>query len=132
MKIAVATNGETLENLVPEIFEESPCLLIVETDDMSYSVYQNQEDPKSLGLNLAQFIIEQDCEALISGSIESPAFEVLSGAQITRYFGAAYSAIDALDLMEDYQLEHIRVPNGAEWVPHDHREGTCNCGFDDV
>ncbi|XCH79139.1 MAG: NifB/NifX family molybdenum-iron cluster-binding protein [Candidatus Dehalobacter alkaniphilus] len=129
MKIAVATNGNSLEDRVPEMFEESAYLLVVETDDLSYEVYENPEHKGGSGLAMTNKIIEQDCEALISGSIEEPAFEALVKNQITRYLGANYSAKDAIKLMGLYQLELIREYNGKEWDPHAHdHHGTCDCG----
>ena len=70
MKIAIAVEGETPESLVADTFEDSACLLIVETDDRSYTVFENPDRPGGSGLGMAQKIIEQDCEALISGTIE--------------------------------------------------------------
>ncbi len=128
MKIAVAANGSTLEDLVPGIFEESPYLLIVETDDGSYEAFKNPEGQGGAGLAMTREILKHDCEALISGSIEKPAFEELMLAQVTRYLGTNCSAADALRLMDENQLDFIRVPNGEVWVSHSHDHDTCNCG----
>jgi len=128
MKIALASKGATLDAPVAEMFETSPCLLMVETDDMSYEVFENPELENGLGLAMAEKAVESDCEALISGTIEAPAFEVLSIAQVTRYYGANIAGKKALDMMEAYELDYIRVPNGEVWEPHDHSQGTCDCG----
>ncbi len=128
MKIAIAANGNTLEDLVPGTFEGSPFLLIVETDDGSYEVYRSPTDEGGAGLALTREIIRQDCEAVISGSIEGPAFRELMIAQVTRYMGASHSAREALDLMDANQLDFIRVPNGEVWVPHRHGGDTSQCG----
>jgi len=122
MKIAISANGNTLNDIVPEEFEKSPYLLIVETDDMSYEVFPNP-DPDGLGLEMAEKIVEEDCEALISGTIEKPAFEVLVAAHVTRYYGANTVGKEALDKMEVRKLDFIRVPNGEVWEPHNHSHG---------
>lgn len=131
MKIAVAINGNTLESLVAEAFENSTSLLIVETEDMSYEGFENPESAGGSGLAMAKKIFEQDCEALISGTIEEKAFETLALAQVTRYFAAGQTAIKAIELMDAYQLGIIREYNGKEWVPHDHSHGSCDCGNHD-
>lgn len=77
---------------------------------------------------MARKIVEQDCEAVVCGSIEKPAFEVLAAAQVTRYMGAGLVAITALRLMEEYQLDLIRVPNGERWDAHHIHAGKCECG----
>ncbi len=128
MKIAVAANGGTLESLVPGTFEESAFLLIVETDDGSYEAFKNPEGQGSAGLAMTREILKHDCEVLISGSIEKPAFEVLVTAQLTRYMGANCRATDALHLMDANQLNFIRVPNGEVWVPYRHDNDTSHCG----
>ena len=127
MKIAIAASGSTLENLVPDTFEESAFLLIVETDDGSYEAFKNPEVEGSAGLAMTMEILKHDCEALISGSIEKQAFEVLMKAQVTRYMGANCRAADALRLMDANQLDFIRVANGEVWVPHRHDYDASNC-----
>jgi predicted Fe-Mo cluster-binding NifX family protein len=127
MKIAVAANGSTLEDLVPDAFEESPYLLIVETDDGSFEVYRNPEGQGGAGLAMTREIMKRDCEALISGSIEKPAFQELMIAQVTRYLAANCSAAEALRLMDANQLDFIRVPKGEVWDPHGHDHDSSRC-----
>ncbi|MGI6492071.1 MAG: NifB/NifX family molybdenum-iron cluster-binding protein [Pelotomaculum sp.] len=133
MITAVSSQGKTLRDPVAEKFESSPYLLLVETDDFSQEiigieVIENnvQSDPD--GLQIAKTICERDCEVVITGTIEQPAFDVLAWGQVTRYKGVNYSAEEALALMHDYRLELIREYNGKEWEPHDHSHGTCSCG----
>jgi predicted Fe-Mo cluster-binding NifX family protein len=128
MKIAIATNGNTLESLVAEEFEQSAFLLIVETDDLSYKVYPNEEHTDGSGLAMTKKVIECDCEALITGSIEQLAFDELALAQVTRFLGANHSAKDVLNLMEAYKLNIIRDYKGGEGMFHEHHHHTCDCG----
>ncbi len=127
MKIAIAANGATMEDLVPDTFEESAFILIVETDDGSYDAFRNPEEQGSAGLALTREVVKHDCEAVICGSIEKEAFEELAEAQVTRYMGANHRATDALNMMEAYQLDFIRVPNGETWDPDGHDHGAPNC-----
>jgi predicted Fe-Mo cluster-binding NifX family protein len=127
MKIAVAANGSTLEDLVPVKFEDSPYLLIVETDDGSYEAFRNPEGQGGDGVVMTREIMRQDCEAVICGSIEKPAFTELMIAQVTRYLGSNRSAHDALRLMDAYQLDIIRVPNGEVYDPHWHEHSPSDC-----
>jgi len=127
MKIAIAANGNTLEDSIPDTFEESAFLLIVETDDGSYEAFKNPQGKGSAGLAMTREIIKHDCEALISGSIEKQAFDVLMKAQVTRYMGANCRATDALHLMDANKLVFIRVPNGEVWTPYIHNNNAANC-----
>ncbi len=131
MKIAVAARGKTLEDLVPGAFEESPYLLIVETDDGSYEAFQNPEKGEGAGLGMTREIIGRDCEAVICGSIEKPAYQELMIAQVTRYLAAGCSAAEALRLMEANRLDFIRVPKGEVWDPDSHDHDPSRCGDHD-
>ncbi len=127
MKIAVATKGSTLEDRVPDAFEESLFLLIVETDDGSFEAFKNPEGRRGAGMAMAKEVLRHDCEAVICGTIEKEAFELLSTAQVTRYMGSNHRASDALRLMDAYELDIIRVPKGEVYDPNRHNLGPSNC-----
>lgn len=136
MKIAVTTDGNTLEDLVAEEFEKSAFLLIVETDNLSYKVYKTDTQTDGSGLAMAQKIVDEDCEALICGPIDEPAFEIIADACITRYLGANYPAATALERMARHQLALIPAYNGEERDSESHEHGVsffhnpeeCTCG----
>lgn len=128
MKIAVAANGDTLESMVTEEYENSTYLLVVDMNGLSFRVYPNEECGSSSELGITSRLIEHDCEALISGSIEQANFDAMVAAQVTRYNGANYSVNDALHRMETNQLEIIRDYKGGEGMPHEHHHYTCSCG----
>lgn len=128
MKIASATNGNTLEDLVAEEFDNSKFLLIVETENMSFEVFSNAEGRGGSGLTMAKKVIDSNCEAIISGSIGRPAFEEVALAQVTRYYGAGISTKEALYLMEDNKLQMVREYKGGEGRYREHHQRNCNCG----
>ncbi|MFA5055883.1 MAG: NifB/NifX family molybdenum-iron cluster-binding protein [Dehalococcoidia bacterium] len=130
MKIAIAANGAKMDSLIPDNFEESTFLLIAETDDGSFETFKNPEGQESIGMAMVREILKQDCEAVICGVIEKEAFEELAAAQITRYMGANRSAADALNLMDTYKLDIIRVPKGEVYDPDTHNHGPANCEGD--
>lgn len=127
MKIGITTMGKELDSLVATEFESSPYYLIVETDDLSFQVYSNNEKSEGNGVTMAKAVVGSGCEAVITNRILQPAFDELAGACITRYAGESFSAKDALDLMEAYQLNLIRDYEGADPHIHDHH-GSCDCG----
>lgn len=127
MKIAVAAAGRTLEDRVADTFEDSPFLLIVETDDGSCEVFWNPEQGGA-GLALTREIMRQDCEAVISGSIEKPAWQELMIAQVTRYLAVDCSAGEALRLMDANELDFIVAPKGEVWASHKHEGDSFGCG----
>lgn len=113
MKIGISSNGTNLSHVVAESFEKSKYLLIVETDDSSIEVFENK-DLDSDRIELAQKLIDHDCEAIITGSIEQPAFDVIAVAQITRYNGVGYNIKESLRLMDEYKLNFIKDFEGSD------------------
>ncbi|HHY59461.1 MAG TPA: hypothetical protein GX504_02490 [Clostridia bacterium] len=107
MKIAVATDGKTLTSRVAGEFTQCTHLLIVDMETMAFEAFEHDRVRDEEGLALAQLVVRHDCEALITGRIEGEPFELLAAEQITRYYGAGYTAAEALDLMEKLQLEII-------------------------
>ena len=109
MNIAVAADGESLESQVSEKFEQCIYLLIVNMHDLTLTIMKTEElSGTSTGDNLAQKILEYNCEAIICGNIQQTAFDILVDAQVTRYFGAGYSVKDALELSEKKLLKLIK------------------------
>lgn len=126
MKIGITTKETALDSLVATDFESSRYCLIVETDDLSFHVYSNEEKNTGNGIAMARAVVDAGCEAVITNHILQPAFDELAGACITRYAGESFSAKDALGLMEAYQLNLIRDYEGADPHIHEHH-GSCDC-----
>ncbi len=110
MNIAVTADGPTIESSVSCGFENCAYLLIVDADDMSLKVIRNDVADTSL----AEAILKHDCEAVITGSIEATAFDILADAFITRYSGYGNKVSEVLHLMEKNQLDIIRNAEGKE------------------
>lgn len=117
MNIAVAADGESLESQVSEELERCLFLLIVNVDDFTVTVIKSEElSGTSLGDNLARKVLEFDCEAIITGTINPTAFDILADAQVTRYFGAGHSVKEALEMCENRLLNIIK----DECSSHEH------------
>ncbi|HEY8908739.1 MAG TPA: NifB/NifX family molybdenum-iron cluster-binding protein [Desulfosporosinus sp.] len=109
MNIAVTADGENLESQVSEKFEQCLYMLIVNMNDLTVTVIQNDESSGiSPEVNLANKILEYNCEAVITGSINPTAYNILTDAFVTRYFGAGHSVKDALELSENRLLKFIK------------------------
>ncbi|WKY47847.1 NifB/NifX family molybdenum-iron cluster-binding protein [Eubacteriaceae bacterium ES3] len=116
MKIAVTSSGKTLDDQVTKEFEKAAYLLIIETDNLSLSVFEGHGD----GLELAGQIKEYDCEGVITGEIEEDSFYALADEGITRFKGDGMAVGEALDKMEKRQLEYLRDYKGAPPGHHHH------------
>ncbi|MDR3540893.1 MAG: NifB/NifX family molybdenum-iron cluster-binding protein [Desulfosporosinus sp.] len=109
MNIAVAADGKSLESQVSERFELCSYMLIVNMDDLTVNAINKDELlGTSLEENLAQKVLEYNCEAVITGNINLTAFNILTDAYVTRYYGAGHSVKDALELSEKQLLKLIK------------------------
>lgn len=121
MYIAVAAEGNDLKDEVSQRFGSCKYLLVVNMSDLSVNAIQNEHG--LLGLDLAQKAVDFDCEAVITGELNSAEFNFLAEACITRYFGAGNSAEKAIELMEKRLLKLIRnheETEGCEGSHHKH------------
>ncbi len=121
MLIAVTANGRALDSAVSAKFETCIFLLIVETDDMRFEVFENPGSSKAL----TDEIIKYDCEAVITGEFTPETFDIIADACITRYDGNGLTAAQALDRMDKNTLGYIRNADGTDEC-QSHGEETCD------
>lgn len=123
MLIAVTAEDPALEGAVSASFENCQYLLIVETDDATFSAYKNEGAD-----SLAECIIEADCEAVITGSFLPDTFNKIADAMITRYNGHGCTVHEALERMDRNTLDYIRFATPGETCGSG--TGDCSCGED--
>lgn len=115
MNIAIAVDGDVIGSQVSEQFERCKNLLIVNATTMEVTVIPNDDVEDNIsGERLAQKVLDHDCEAVITGLIQSVAFELLAGAGVTRFLGTKYDGAMALVFMHANKLELIRDANGGD------------------
>lgn len=127
MLIAVSADGGDLSSAVSQNFNTCRFLLLVETDTMTVTTFENE----GKGEPLAQLIAASDCEAVITGSFTPEVFNIIADACITRYKGDDMTVMEALDRMDKNTLEYIRYADKEDACHGDHSGGECNCGEDD-
>lgn len=120
LKIALTTKGKTLESKVSKHFRTCAYLLVVETNDLSITIFPNDNDENiDAALKLTDIIIKQDCEAVITGEIERAPLNILADACVSRYTGVNLTVRDSLQLLEEQKLSIIRG---------EPEEGSHSCG----
>lgn len=92
MKIAVMSTLPGPEGIVPDTFETSPALLIIETDDGSILEVLQSNQP----MDYTRKIIESWSEAVVCGiHIGQECFDPIADESITRYDGAGLNVLVA-------------------------------------
>ncbi len=102
MLIAAAARGAELKAVIPEKYEDSTHLLIVETDTMELTaVYEKQDEN---GLCFVQPIADVWCEAIVCGKIPQEIFAEIADLGVSRYKGAGLSVLEGVKGAEDNSL----------------------------
>ena len=93
---AVASNG--LSAFIPELFEDSQQLWIIETDeDKVLAVYDRRNDDGSF---FAKQCYLHDCEAIVCGELQQAVFEQIASKSISRYLGSGLEPFEAAKAAE--------------------------------
>ena len=101
MLIAAAARGSSLEAIIPEKYEDSSHLLIVETDTMEIiAVHENTDG----GACFVKPLADSWCEAIVCGKIPQEIFVPIADLGVSRYNGAGLSAAAGLKGAEDNSL----------------------------
>jgi len=124
MLIAVTADAPALDGAVSASFESCAYLLIVETDDATYTAFANDGADA-----LADRVIDADCEAVITGSFQPEIFNKIADAMITRYNGHGNTVAEALEKMDRNVLDFIRFATAEETC--NSGLGECSCGHDE-
>ena len=110
MRIAVLSDQKHLEGHVPDTFETSPYVLVVETDDKSLRITKKCTTPEAL----VKAVIDSRCEAVVCGEhIGQACFDPIADEGITRCNGTGLSILTAADAAERNALPFIREYEGG-------------------
>ena len=115
MKIAISATGQNLEATIDERFGRCQYFIILETDDMSYEVIENNnaELPTSAGIQSASLVASKGVEAVITGNCGPKAMRVFDTATIKVIIGQHGTIKDAV---EQFKIGGL-TPSARENVP---------------
>jgi len=115
MKIAISSSGQDLAAQMDPRFGRCRYFLIIETDSMSFEVFDN--DNANLGggagIQSAQFIADKGAKALITGHCGPNAMQTLSAAGVQVYAGQAGTVQGLLGKFKNDQLTPIAEANAS-------------------
>lgn len=98
MKIAVSSDGNDLASQVDPRFGRCLYFIIIETDDMSFTVYPNDNKAlqSSAGIQSASFVASHDVKAVLTGNCGPKAAQVFDAARIEVVPGVSGTIQDAV------------------------------------
>ena len=115
MKIAVPTQGATLDDQVDPRFGRCSHFLIVETDTMEFEAIENNNAGVGggAGIQSAQLMADRDVKIVLTGNCGPNAFRTLNAAGIEVVVGVSGSAQEAVDKFKAGDLSSSSSPNVA-------------------
>lgn len=125
MKIAVSSIGTDLDALIDPRFGRCAYFLIIETDDMSFEVFDNQSTSLGggAGIQSAQFISSKGANAVITGNCGPNAVKTLAAAGIKVFLGNTGIIREALQKFKNKKLTSTNAANVPEYSGMDDGRG---------
>lgn len=113
MKIAVTSGGDHLEAPLSPVFGRSPAYIFVDTETMQYEAVSNPASGAAggAGIQAAQFIVERNVKAVITGNVGPNAYGVLSSADIPTYLSKAGTVKQAVEAFKKGELTKVSDAN---------------------
>jgi predicted Fe-Mo cluster-binding NifX family protein len=114
MKVAVTSQGETLDSLVDPRFGRAAYILIVDTTSLEFEVLDNSENQnafKGAGIQAAAMVSDKDAEVLLTGFCGPKAFQTLAAAGIKVVNDQAGRVIDAVQKFKQGNVVYAEGAN---------------------
>lgn len=117
MKVAVSSSGQDLYSHIDPRFGRCAYFLMVETDDMSFEVFDNQSISLGggAGIQSAQFISSKGAKAVITGNCGPNAVQTFAAAGIEVFLGNTGIVREALQKLKNGELTSTNVANAPEY-----------------
>jgi len=117
MKIAVSSGGKDLDSLIDPRFGRCAYFLLVETDDMSFEVFDNQSMASrgGAGIQSAQFISSKGAKAVITGNCGPNAVKTLAAAGIEVFLENTGIVREVLQKYKNKELTSTDMANASEY-----------------
>jgi len=116
MKVAVSSIGKDLDSQIDPRFGRCAYFLIIETDDMSYEAFDNENIALGggAGIQSSQFIVSKGAKAVITGNCGPNAVRTLSAAGVKLYVGENGTVKDAVQRYKNGELRATTDPNVSD------------------
>ncbi len=117
MKIIVTVSTPSVKSELDPRFGRGAYFLVVDTDTLEWQAHPNPgvNIPGGAGIQAAQFVAEQQPDAVISGDFGPHAFDALNAAGVPMYvFGSCRTVRDVIVQFKAGQLERVGGPTRGD------------------
>ena len=117
MKVAVSSSGRDLDAQIDPRFGRCAYFIIVETDDMSFEVFDNENIALGggAGIQSGQFVASKGAKTIITGNAGPNAVRTLSAAGVEVIVGQEGTVRKAI---EDYKERKLKSTTEANVADH--------------
>lgn len=120
MKIAITSEGDTLEAMVDQRFGRAAKFIIFDTEKETFTVLDNTQNlnaAQGAGIQSAQNVIDSGATALITGHTGPKAFRVLTAGKIAIFLCEKLPVQKAIDMWKKSELKEINESDvEGHWV----------------
>lgn len=116
MKVAVSSSGKNLDSQIDPRFGRCAYFMIVETDDMNFEVFDNENIALSggAGIQSAQFVASKGIQAVITGNCGPNAVRTLSAAGIKLFVDQSGTVKEAIERYKNRELRSTVEPSVSD------------------
>jgi len=109
MKIVITAEGKDLDARVDPRFGRCEWFISVNSDSMDFDCSANSavNSTQGAGIQAAQFVVDSQAEALVTGHVGPNAFEVIEASGIKIYDGTGLKAKKAIEKLKSGSLSEI-------------------------
>lgn len=111
MKVAVTTQGESLDAQVDPQFGRAAAFLLVDTETMAFDVLENLSSEGGAGINAAKTVIDADAQAVLTGNCGPNAERTLRAAGVRLFTGVSGTVAEAVERFKVGKLVEAQGPN---------------------
>lgn len=115
MKVVVTAQGTDLDSPTSPIFGRCPAFVIVDSEAMASEGIANASAAAGggAGIQAAQWVVDQDADAVLSHNVGPNAFAVLGEAGVPVYRIEGGTVREAVQALKDGKLQQVGGPNVA-------------------
>ena len=116
MKIAVSSSGKDLDSQVDPRFGRCAYFVIVETDNMSFEAFDNENIALGggAGIQSAQFVASKGAGAVITGNCGPNAVQTLSASRVKVFVGQSGTVREVIERYMRGDIKSTSTPNVAD------------------
>jgi predicted Fe-Mo cluster-binding NifX family protein len=118
MKVAVTSQGDTLDSQLDPRFGRAAYILIVDTETLEFEAFDNNENKNSFkgaGIQAAAMVSDKDAKVLLTGFCGPNAFETLEAAGVKV---ANDQSGRIIDVVQRFKQGNIAFADGANKDGH--------------